>query len=734
MDEAVQAFLEESHENLQLMEQGLLRLEEHPGDSELLAEMFRTIHTIKGTCGFLGYSRLQSLSHAGESLLAALRDGTIVASAPIVDVILELVDQVRRHLSAIEMQGSECEDDAAPLLERLAAATTPEVPAPTGLPDASREPGGTGDAALEAAPAEARESSVRVDVALLDHLLGLAGELVLARNQLVPLAVVEENPALAEAVRRIERSTDQLQAEIMRTRMRPLDSVFQMAPRLVRRLARSAGKRVRLHLEGGETELDRGMLDAIRDPLVHLLRNAVDHGIESPEARMRSGKPAEGRIRVNAFHHGGLVTVEVEDDGAGVDLGLVRHRAIETGLLRRAEAEALSDRQVLELIFRPGFSTTREVTGVSGRGVGMDVVRVSVERAGGSVEVASTSGAGTCVRLRIPLTLAILPVLLVEDCDERYAIPQASVQEVLLLGARDRPGGIEVVGGLPVLRLRDRLMPLVLLRQLLWPHRQAAESDAPCNVVVVKAQGRFFGLVVESVHGVLEIVVKPLGPPLNRIPLLAGATVLGDGSVALILDVGNVAQEAQSGPALPELADTLAGSEEGQTGTGARNLLLVRSPHGHHAVIPVDTIERMEMLPVAALETLPGLEVVQYRGGVLPIVRISNEPQAGGFSTAATPAAESIVVVVFDHLGRRTGLVVGDLVDIVEATPALEEVGRRPGVVGSVIVRDRVAELVDVEALVAEAAEALGAARPEAGSGPAQAGAARQHPDREARQ
>lgn len=737
MDEVVQAFLEESDENLQQMEQELLQLEQRPEDRQLVGNMFRTVHTIKGTCGFLGFGRLEKLAHAGESLLATLRDGSQAATPEITNQLLALLDAVRRSLTAIKATGAETEEDFSPLVARLQAlargeverpahpppappkpssapAPSPAPPGPPGPPTPTREPARASIPAAEAEPggAHAQETSVRVDVALLDRLLDLVGELVLARNQLIQLGVPEEDQALTEAVRRIERCTDLLQADIMRTRMRPVDSVLQVAPRLVRELAQLAHKKVRLEVEGGETEVDRGMLEAIRDPLVHLLRNSVDHGIESPEERVRANKPAEGRLGIRAYHQGGLVTVEISDDGGGIDPKRLRRRAAELGMVSPAEADRLSDQHALDMIFRPGFSTAREVTNVSGRGVGMDVVRVNVERVGGSVEVVSVPGAGTTVRLRIPLTLAIIPALLVEEGGERYAIPQVNVQELLRLEDQAGPSGVEEIGGSPVFRLRGRLLPLVYLDRVLGFSQPASEDQAQ-QVVVVQTEGRLFGLAVAGVHGVQEIVVKTIGRPLNRIPVLAGATILGDGSVSLILDAAGLAQKAGLSGQV-HLAGEAAGEEKvGAIRGRSGRLLLVRSPLGQHAVIPVEAVERLEELPVVALETLPGLEVVQYRGDILPIVRVSGEAnQSRGLAVAAPTSrgGESMVVVVFDHSGRRMGLVVGDLVDIVEETPALREIGRRPGVVGSVIVQGRVAEFLDVESLVAEAGDAMAVA------------------------
>jgi two-component system, chemotaxis family, sensor kinase CheA len=554
---------------------------------------------------------------------------------------------------------------------------------------------------------------VRVDVRLLDRMMDLVGELVLARNQLMQVMLPDEDSEHVMAYRRVDRVTNDLQAEVMKTRMQPIDAVFQMLPRLLRDLAGAFQKQARLDLEGGDTELDRTMLEAVRDPLVHLLRNALDHGIEVPAERSRLGKPVEGRVVVRAYHQGGQVTVEVSDDGAGIDPARLKRKAVEVGLVTSEAAAEMTDAEALNFIFMRGFSTATEVTNYSGRGVGMDVVRVNVERVGGTVEVISEQGVGTTTRLRIPLTLAIIPALVVIEGRHRYAIPQVNVQELVRLQSEGDGRGIEDFNGVPVFRLRGRLLPVVFLGDELWGRPQTFEIEDEAAAVskqmlVLQADDRLFGLVVETIEGTQEIVVKPLTAPIAGIPILAGATILGDGTVALILDAVGLAQRA--GVVSESRRRALLGRRRDHdvVATTGQQLLLMLTPVGAQAVLPLDQVVRLEQVPAVSVEHVGGHEVVQHRGEILPLVRVVE----GQWSEGATPPAllggdeQTLSVIVFAHQGRRFGLIVGDVVDIIDETPELQEVGRREGVLGSMIVRGHVAEAVDIDGLVRAAQRA----------------------------
>ena len=455
LDAIVRDFLVESHENLGRLDVDLVQLEKSPHDRERLANIFRTIHTIKGTCGFLGYEKLGAVTHAGESLLSRLRDGKLTLTPPIIDALLKLVDVVRGLLSQIEASGCEGGGEYGDLIDTLTRLqelppagpeATPTPAAPVPLPPAEEAE----DLALPATfKSGVSAGTIRVDVDLLDRLMTLVGELVLARNQLLQFTAAQRDSTLSRTSQRLNSITTELQEGVMKTRMQPIGNLWKALPRVVRDLAVLCGKLVELHAEGDETELDKSIMEAIKDPLTHLLRNAVDHGIEPPEERAAAGKPAAGRLTLRAFHEGGQVHIEIGDDGGGIDPERIKQKALERGLLTPAQAGRLSEQELLHLIFLPGFSTAAKVTSVSGRGVGMDVVKTNIEKIGGTVELSGRPGQGTLVRIKIPLTLAIIPALLVQAGGDRYAIPQINLVELIRL-----KGGIEFIHGTPVYRLR----------------------------------------------------------------------------------------------------------------------------------------------------------------------------------------------------------------------------------------------------------------------------------------
>ena len=562
MDDVVKEFLIESYENLDRLERDLVRLEQEPGDREVLASIFRTFHTIKGTSGFLGFVQLESLTHVGENLLSKMRDGDLALSPAITSALLALGDAVRAILANIENCGDEGEADHAALqatLTQLQAGVSSVRPAPV-----FRATGPSAAAAPTPEPARAAVGggSIRVDVRLLDKLMNLVGELVLARNQVLQYTATQNDAAFLGTSQRLNLITSELQEGVMKTRMQPIGGIWGKLPRVVRDLSLVCKKQVRVEMEGTETELDKTIIEAIKDPLTHLVRNAVDHGIEAPDERARSGKPVEGRLLLRAYHEGGQVNIEIADDGAGIDGERVKSKALERGLISAEQAARLGERELMNLIFLPGFSTAASVTNVSGRGVGMDVVKTNIERIGGTVEVSSTAGRGTTHKLKIPLTLAIIPALTVTAAGERYAIPQVNLLELVRLktdAALDAPpdgghdaardacaenarGGVELIHGVPVYRLRGRLLPLVYLaRELQGSPRgfepgERAPRPESTHVVVLQAEERQFGLVVDEVNDTEEIVVKPLGRKLKGIPVFAGATIMGDGRVALARD------------------------------------------------------------------------------------------------------------------------------------------------------------------------------------------------------
>ncbi|MDP3714545.1 MAG: chemotaxis protein CheA [Mycobacteriales bacterium] len=769
-DEVVQEFLVESYENLDRLDQDLVALERTPDDTATLSSIFRTIHTIKGTCGFLGFSKLEAVAHVGENLLSKLRDHELTFDADITSGLLQMVDAVRGILASIETTAEEGDGDYSALVAELGRLCSPPearlavVAAPAGAPagapvdapvDMAPAATGTDDEtarlgdillarhevepddiarAVQAqedgdlrplgqllieegtlqprdladalhAQAEARshvsDQSIRVDVALLDKLMNLVGELVLARNRVLQFTRADSEPDFITTSQRLNLVTSELQEGVMKTRMQPVGTVWSKFPRVVRDLSHQLGKQVRIEMEGEETELDKTIIEAIKDPLTHIVRNSVDHGIESPEARVAAGKPAEGTLLLRAFHEGGQVNIEITDDGAGINLERVRSRAVERNLLSVDQAARMSDREIANLIFLPGFSTAAAVTNVSGRGVGMDVVKTSIEKIGGTVDLQPRPGQGTTLRIRIPLTLAIIPALIVVTGGDRYAIPQVNLLELVRLEGEQARTAVEMIHDTPVYRLRGNLLPLVDLRHELGLGDREEAGDV-MNIVVLQADDRQFGLVVEGVSDTEEIVVKPLGRQLKGIATFAGATIMGDGRLALILDVLGLAQQAKvvsenrERAALSSAASAAAGDEAAQA------LVVLRLGLDTRVAVPLSLVARLEEVPASSVERSGGRDVVQYRGQIMPLVHVCD---ALGVPRSVEEH-EVLQVVVHSVDGRNVGLVVDEIVDIVEEHLVIERVGSRRGMLGSAILQGRVTDLLDVAAVVGDAVPA----------------------------
>jgi two-component system chemotaxis sensor kinase CheA len=687
-------FLLESTENLNRLDSEIIELEQRPADKELLASVFRTIHTIKGTCGFLGFPLLERIAHQAESLLSLLRSGEKRLSPRLVAVILECVDAIRKILANLETTGKEGPDQYEALIERLSAA----VGSPDDGPDIPPPPAETAPAETEKISAVS-ESAIRVDVGLLDKLMNLVGELVLARNQVLQFTTQKEDGALNATAQRLNLITTELQENVMKTRMQPIGVVWNKLPRLVRDTAHNCGKLVRLDMDGAGTELDKTIIEAIKDPLTHLVRNCCDHGIECSENRVRAGKLPHGVISLKAYHEGGQVIIEVADDGAGVDVARVKAKALEKGLLRPEQAERMSEHEAMHLLFLPGFSTAGAVTNVSGRGVGLDVVRCNIERIGGVVDVSSTSGKGTMFRLRIPLTLAIIPGLAVVSGGERFLIPQASLLELVRIDG-DSAGKIERVHGTPVYRRRGRLLPVAFLNDVLGLERAA--PDEVVNIVVLQAEDRQFGLVVDGIRDTQEIVVKPLGKQLKGLSVYSGATIMGDGRVALILDVLGIGQ--RSGVLANRDKQNHTGTQTLATaGSENQRMLLFRAGSFSRLAVPLSLVARLEEFPQALVERAGGRHVVQYRGGILTMVSLAAvlEPEAAA-DTAVTH--DPIQAIVFAEGQRSLGIMVDQILDIVDEAVTIRQSTKRLGLLGSAVVGKEVTDFLDVRAVVQAAA------------------------------
>jgi len=786
-DEIVKEFLIESHENLDRLDHDLIVLEKDPGSRDTLASIFRTIHTIKGTSGFLAFNQLETLTHAGENLLAKLRDGLLTLTPEITTALLAMLDAVRQMLASIEATGAEGKRNNQELIETLArllagmetksdceppkeqpqldnlsapaaAANTGDiriVDVPTRSVDATAEYPRTAEIQIEPCteiaagksvhkhpvykyedtqekPQDAAEtlhaqhpahgqsvsdSTIRVDVGQLDRLMNRVGELVLLRNQIVQYTNSTEDSELLGTSQRLNLLTTELQEGVMKTRMQPIGNIWSKFPRTVRDVALSCGKQARLEMEGKETELDKTIIEAIKDPLTHLVRNAVDHGIEAPAVRRAAGKNLEGCLFLRAFHEGGQVNIEITDDGAGLDYEKIRNKAIQKGLITGDQAARMTEREIANLIFMPGLSTAAKVTNVSGRGVGMDVVKTNIEKIGGTVDVQSKPGLGSTVRMKIPLTLAIIPALIVTTSGDRYAIPQVSLLELVRLEGEQVRNGIELVNGAPVYRLRGRLLPLVYLSRELAaepspPNAQPSSTEADTseeiqsvNIIVLRADDRRFGLVVDEINDTEEIVVKPLSKQLKSIDTYAGATIMGDGKVALILDVLGLAQRAN---VVGEVRDRAVMEKEGKQKAGAADgsrcnaVLLFQYGESERMAIDLALVARLEEFPSDAVEIAADQKVVQYRGQIMPLIRVS-EMLESRHRKAVENAPQSLQVVVYAEKGRSVGLVVDRILDIVEESFVMQRQTGRTGVMGSAVIQKRVTDILDVPGLIAVA-------------------------------
>ncbi len=770
MDDIVEDFLVESHENLDQLDRDLVALEQDPGSRERLSSIFRTIHTIKGTSGFLAFGKLEEVTHVGENMLSRLRDGALELTPHRTDALLTMVDTVRALLGSIETAGSEGAVDVAPAVAaivssmeavevaaevavevplQVATESPVQIPVPAGSADAPVAealpeglPAGLATAEASAVLAEAAEvvdavpvrrsdapapappaavsaadehhdeptpgrraiadSTIRVDVDLLDALMQLVGELVLTRNQIVQYVSRQSDTDLVRAAQRLNLIASELQEGVMKTRMQPIDHIWSKLPRVVRDLGQQCGKSVKLAMEGNETELDKTLLEAVKDPLTHLVRNSVDHGIETPEARRAAGKHGDGVLSLRARHESGQVVVEVADDGAGIDAARVGAKAVERGLITAESLSRMTHSDVLQLIFSPGFSTAAAVTNVSGRGVGMDVVKTNIEAIGGTIEIESEAGRGTCTRLRIPLTLAIVPALTIECAGDRYAIPQVSLQELVSLDAEKAATAVEEIGGARVYRLRGELLPLVQLADVFGTSSE--RHDGHVVIAVLRSEGRRFGLVVDRVINTEEIVVKAVGAQLKSIGLYSGATVLGDGTVALILDVQALARRALRAESVERAEQRAQSKAQSQAAAPAerQRMLLAAIGGGRRVAIPLDTVTRLEQLQAASVERVGSREVVQYRGAILPIVRLDRHLGASpGYGYGEETAARDVLeVIVYADRDRSVAIVVEEILDIVDDSEVLHSDIHDTGLLGSAVFGDTVTELLDVRAAI----------------------------------
>ncbi|MCA3697109.1 hybrid sensor histidine kinase/response regulator [Aquidulcibacter sp.] len=776
MDELLGEFITETNEFLETVDTQLVVFEADPTDGDTLNSIFRLVHTIKGTCGFLGLPRLQFVAHAGETLLGKFRDGTLVATPDQVQLVLESIDRIKEILAELEATGSEPEGDDSALIGALelaaeghpapsVAAAVVEVAAPepvaapvveaapaasTGLrwdPDLGRElrPGEVSLAELEAAfmsatpddevepvasvaaapvaaapaaiepPAPAVErraapemraikededdaaakggavssnQTIRVNVEVLETLMTMVSELVLTRNQLMQMVRNTTDSEFKGPLQRLSAVTAELQDSVMKTRMQPIGSAWKKLPRIVRDAARDLNKKIDLIMDGEATELDRQVLELIKDPLTHMIRNSCDHGLEAPAARVAAGKSEMGSIRLNAYHEGGHIVIEVSDDGAGLSTARIRDKAIKNGLVSEELAWTMSDSQIHRFIFAPGFSTAAAVTSISGRGVGMDVVRTNIELIGGTIDLQSTEGRGTKFFIKIPLTLAIVSALVVGSRQQRFAIPQLSIVELVGAGGASEHK-VEVLNSARVLRLRDRLLPLVDLSEVLGvpPLDPIAYETSSAFVVVMQHSGQLFGVVVDEVFDTEEIVVKPLSKALGDVGTFSGATILGDGSVIMIIDPGAVYRRVGQAEELVEEAVEAVQKKRGQR-PETTSMIVFQAGGEQPKAVPLSLVTRLEELDATSFEQGDGRTLVQYRGELMPIV--AADPYAPIATTGVQP------VLVFTYNGLAAGMAVDKIVDIVDEALDIELAAERPGLLGVAVLKGKATEVLDV--------------------------------------
>jgi two-component system chemotaxis sensor kinase CheA len=736
MDDLLREFLTETNESLDVVDVELVRFEQDPNNAKILDNIFRLVHTIKGTCGFLGLPRLEALAHAAETLMGQFRDGMPVTGEA-VTLVLSTIDRLKQVLGELEQNEQEPEGTDADLIKQLermavqgkvpdakpAAPPEPqetvgtlvhqvleralrpgevsldelerafrEAPGPEAAAPKKGAPKGGGKAKPQGEKDDAEKidskiasQSIRVNVETLENLMTMVSELVLTRNQLLEIVRRHEDSEFKVPLQRLSNVTAELQEGVMKTRMQPIGHAWQKLPRIVRDLGTELGKDIELEMHGADTELDRQVLDLIKDPLTHMVRNSADHGLETPEERRVAGKPEKGTIRLSAYHEGGHIIIAISDDGRGLNTEKIKAKLIAIGLVNEFDAEKLTEAQVHKYIFAPGFSTASVVTSVSGRGVGMDVVRNNIDQIGGTVDVKSVYGEGSCFTIKIPLTLAIVSALIVEAGGDRFAIPQLSVVE-LVRAQSNSDHRIERIKDTPVLRLRNKLLPLIHLKKLLAMDHSPSSDAENGFIVVTQVGNQTFGIVVDGVFHTEEIVVKPMSTKLRHITMFSGNTILGDGSVIMIIDPNGIAQAIGTAASGGEEEEADAQRNAGTDKT--ISLLVFRAGSQEPKAVPLSLVTRLEEIDCKKIEFSNGRHLVQYRGQLMPLVRVNHEVAMR--SEGAQP------LLVFSDAGRSMGLVVDEIVDIVEETLDIQVASEVPGIIGSAVVKGQATEIIDV--------------------------------------
>ncbi|MCC5647576.1 chemotaxis protein CheW [Nostoc sp. CHAB 5824] len=717
IDDDIEAFLVESYENLNHIERDIIELEKASEQGEALVRIYRSLHTLKGNCGFLPFPNLESLAHAGENLLSCLRDRQLAITPDIISILLQTVDSIRQILSQIQATKDEGDRDYSPLLvaltelsetkqtPKVSQSHEPIVNTQTPQIDAQAPKDTAGSESVESlnhelteisTPTTSESAYIRVNVNLLDQMMNLVGELVLARNQVIGFSTKFKDNGFAATCQHLSLLTAQLQEGVMKTRLQPISSIWQKLPRVTRDLAIASGKEVEVEMEGADTELDKSIIETIKDPLTHLVRNCIDHGIELPAERVACGKPSLGRLFLRAFHESGKVNIEIGDDGRGLNLERLKGRAQQLGLVSAVQAATMSESEAMNLIFLSGFSTAEQVTHLSGRGVGMDIVKSNIEKINGTVEIHSQQGQGTTFKIKIPLTLAIIPALIVSNGGNYYAIPQASLLELVRLEAFN---SIEILYDVPVYRLRGNFVPLVYLNQVL--QQDSLSNLETLSLVIVQVDNYRFGLVLDTIEDIQDIVVKPLGRQLKALSLFAGATILGDGTVALIIDVVGLANQTGITAKKQLLSENAANSQE--QGGDRQTILLFEGPQGARMGIPLAIAFRLEEILASAVEKVVNQDVFQSYGQILPLIdlhKIFSDSDRFNDEALATVAETLQIIIVSPYSELSVGLVVDRILDIVEEPLTIKGIPSRPGVLFCAVIQGQITEILDIETVI----------------------------------
>lgn len=769
MDDLINEFITETSESIALLDSELVKLEQNPDDASILGNIFRIMHTIKGTCGFLGLPRLEHVAHAGENVLGKIRDNVFAATPEAITIILESLDCIKGLIEYLSEHGQEQEGDDSELIERLnyfaetgqTKGGASAAPAPQPVPEpyingaangvvasaANPFPHFRGEDELEVAAAKAMEAmlaetqapaapvapapapepakaeaakpaakpavksedgdakeggaganqSIRVNIDVLENLMQMVSELVLTRNQLMQIARTKEDKEFLTPLQQLSHITSELQEGVMKTRMQPIGNAWSKFPRLIRDLSLELGKKIDLRMIGAETELDRQLLEVIKDPLTHMVRNSCDHGLETPADRRAAGKPETGTVTLSAYHEGGHIIIEIIDDGRGINIARVKQKALDNGIVTEAQLETMTEKQIAQFVFAPGFSTAEKITSVSGRGVGMDVVKTNIEKIGGSLDLDSSWGKGSKISIKIPLTLAIVSVLIVEAQEQKFAIPQINVSELVRV-APNSGLSLETINDALVLRLRDKLLPLAVLSEVLGQRCDHAELMKRNMYVAVCSVGEYnFGILVDRVYDTEEIVVKPVADILKSITVYSGNTILGDGSVILILDPNGIAKTignvdfSRREQSLAQTRQQLLESEK------LVSFLSFSIGKGAPKAVPLELVSRLEEINVADIELAGDHPVVQYRGDLMRLITLND--------TMEFPNHGSIDVIVFTYDKKVIGLVVDEILDIVHAPFAIKMTSKESknhGYIGSMVISGKPTDIVDVTYLLSD--------------------------------